>query len=65
MTEVINTFYPKNNAAWKNWPEKNHQKEQSIWVIYYKVKSNMPTVKYTDAVDIALCYGWIDSKQIC
>jgi uncharacterized protein YdeI (YjbR/CyaY-like superfamily) len=64
MTTEIKTFYPKNNAAWQKWLEKNHQKEQSIWVIYYKVKSNMPTVKYTDTVDIALCFGWIDSKQL-
>ncbi len=60
----MKTFYPKNNEAWRKWLEKNHLREQSIWIIYYKVKSNKPTVKYTDAVDIALCYGWIDSKQL-
>jgi uncharacterized protein YdeI (YjbR/CyaY-like superfamily) len=64
MADPLKTFYPKNNEAWRKWLEKNHQKKQSVWVIYYKVKSNMPTVKYTDAVDIALCFGWIDSKQL-
>jgi uncharacterized protein YdeI (YjbR/CyaY-like superfamily) len=64
MAAEIKTFYPKNNAAWQKWLEKNHDKEQSVWVIYYKAKSNKPTVKYSDAVDIALCYGWIDSKQL-
>jgi uncharacterized protein YdeI (YjbR/CyaY-like superfamily) len=64
MADPLKTFYPKNNEAWRKWLEKNHQNEQSVWVIYYKVKSNMPTVKYTDAVDIALCFGWIDSKQL-
>ncbi len=63
MEEALKTFYPKSNEAWQKWLEKNHQKEQSIWIIYYKAKSNMPTVKYTDAVDIALCYGWIDSTS--
>ncbi len=64
MEEALKTFYPKSNTAWQNWLKKNHQKEESIWLIYYKVKSNKPTIKYTDAVDIALCYGWIDSKQL-
>jgi uncharacterized protein YdeI (YjbR/CyaY-like superfamily) len=64
MADALKTFYPKNNEAWRKWLEKNHHREQSIWLIYYKVKSNIPTVKYTDAVDIALCFGWIDSKQL-
>jgi uncharacterized protein YdeI (YjbR/CyaY-like superfamily) len=64
MAEPLKTFYPKNNETWRKWLEKNHQKDQSVWVIYYKVKSNIPTVKYTDAVDIALCFGWVDSKQM-
>ncbi len=64
MAIEVKTFYPKTNKAWRDWLEKNHVTETSIWLIYYKIKSNMPTVKYTDAVDIALCFGWIDSKQL-
>lgn len=40
----------------------NHQSRQSVWLIYYKIKSGKPTLKYDDAVDEALCFGWIDSK---
>lgn len=58
------TFYPPNREAWRSWLKENHEKEQSIWLIYYKKKSNKPTVAYSDAVDEALCFGWIDSKQM-
>jgi uncharacterized protein YdeI (YjbR/CyaY-like superfamily) len=61
VEQTIKTFYPKNNEHWHNWLDRNHT-ETSIWVIYYKQKSKIPTIKYSDAVDIALCFGWIDSK---
>jgi uncharacterized protein YdeI (YjbR/CyaY-like superfamily) len=64
MPEEIKTFYPKNNEAWRKWLEKNHITKDSVWFIFYKKISNKPTVKYSDAVDIALCFGWIDSKQM-
>lgn len=58
----IETFYPKNRKAWRVWLLKNHDSKQSVWLIYYKKISGKPTVKYSDAVDEALCFGWIDSK---
>jgi uncharacterized protein YdeI (YjbR/CyaY-like superfamily) len=63
MADALKTFYPKTNEAWRKWLEKNHTKENCIWVIYYKKISSQPRVNYSDAVDIALCYGWIDSRQ--
>lgn len=62
VEKTIKTFYPKTNEDWYNWLATNHT-ETSIWVIYYKQKSKIPTIKYSDAVDIALCFGWIDSKS--
>lgn len=56
------TLYPKNRKAWRTWLLKNHDSKQSVWVIYYRIKSGKPTLKYSDAVDEALCFGWIDSK---
>lgn len=58
----IEIFYPKNRNAWRSWLSKNHDSKQSVWLIYYKKNSGKPTVKYSDAVDEALCFGWIDSK---
>lgn len=63
MEKDFETFYPTNRKVWHNWLQKNHMSKQSIWLIYYKKKSNKPTISYTDAVDEALCFGWIDSKS--
>lgn len=57
------TFYPKNRQEWREWLQKNHDKKQSVWLIYYKKQSNIPTIIYSEAVDEALCFGWIDSKS--
>jgi uncharacterized protein YdeI (YjbR/CyaY-like superfamily) len=62
MPPTTETFYPKNRTAWRNWLMKNGVNKDSIWVIYYKKQTGKPTVAYTDAVDEALCFGWIDSK---
>lgn len=56
------TICPTSRQEWRNWLEENHQSKKSIWLIYYKSKTSKPTVKYSDAVDEALCFGWIDSK---
>jgi len=62
MEKEIETFYPKNRMEWREWLQNNHDKKPSIWLIYYKKQSNIPTITYSDAVDEALCFGWIDSK---
>ncbi len=59
--EEVETFYPTSQAAWRAWLEENHGTRQSIWLIYYKKKTNMPSLSWSDAVDEALCFGWIDS----
>ena len=63
MEKEIESFYPKNRQQWREWLQQNHEKKQSIWLIYYKKKSNIPSVFYSEAVDEALCFGWIDSKS--
>lgn len=63
MEKEIQTFYPKSRQDWREWLQVNHDKKQSVWLIYYKKKSNIPAVTYIEAVDEALCFGWIDSKS--
>lgn len=62
LKDGIKTFYAKTQKEWRKWLEKNHQSEKSIWLIIYKKESGTPSVYYTDAVDEAICFGWIDSK---
>lgn len=52
----------KTRKEWRKWLEKNHQSVKSIWLIIYKKKSETPSIYYPEAVDEALCFGWIDSK---
>lgn len=50
-----------NRDEWRSWLENNHEKETEIWLIFYKVKVNKESIKYEEAVEEALCFGWIDS----
>lgn len=55
------TLYFVNRTDWRSWLAKNHTKEKEIWLIYYRKSSGKPRIPYNDAVEEALCYGWIDS----
>jgi uncharacterized protein YdeI (YjbR/CyaY-like superfamily) len=55
------TFCPASRKEWRQWLKKNHSLKQSIWLICYKKKSNVPTISWSEAVDEALCVGWVDS----
>lgn len=59
----IETFYPADQQAWRKWLAENHDKKQGIWLICYKMKTGIPTISWSDAVDEALCFGWIDSTR--
>jgi len=55
------TIYLSSQRQWRNWLQKNHSKQQAVWLIFYKKNLNVPTMIWSDAVDEALCFGWIDS----
>lgn len=58
----IPTFYASTRAAWRHWLMEHHDSISSVWLIIYKKESQVPSVYYPEAVDEALCFGWIDSK---
>lgn len=58
----LKSFQALNRQAWRNWLIENHQQSRGVWLIYYKVKSKKPSIRYPEAVREALCFGWIDSK---
>lgn len=60
--DQLQTIYASDRREWREWLQKNHLTSLGIWLIYYKVKSGKPSVKYSEAVQEALCFGWIDSK---
>ncbi len=59
--DTLKTLYVANRKEWREWLVKNHKTEREIWLIYYRKKTGTPRISYNDAVEEALCYGWIDS----
>ena len=59
--EITESIYLKDRKAWRAWLKKHHARKREIWLIYYKKGSGHPRVDYADAVEEALCFGWIDS----
>jgi uncharacterized protein YdeI (YjbR/CyaY-like superfamily) len=57
------TFYAANRQEWRRWLQQNHDKENEIWLVYYRKETGKPRIPYNDAVEEALCLGWIDSIQ--
>lgn len=54
-------LYVSNRNDWRKWLQKNHKKEKVIWLVYYKKNTGKQRIPYNDAVEEALCFGWIDS----
>ncbi|MBZ5653237.1 MAG: YdeI/OmpD-associated family protein [Acidobacteriia bacterium] len=55
-------FFPS-PSAWHAWLEEHHQKHEELWVGFYKVGSSKPSITWPEAVDGALCFGWIDGVR--
>lgn len=58
----IDTFCPTSQQHWREWLQEHHADKQSVWLIYHKKKLGIPTLSWSEAVDEALCFGWIDSR---
>jgi uncharacterized protein YdeI (YjbR/CyaY-like superfamily) len=54
------TFHPRNAKEWRNWLSKHGDKESAVHVIFYRKDSGVEGLPYEEAVEHALCYGWID-----
>ena len=62
MTDEFQTLAFPSQAKFRAWLHKNHSKEPGLWIKYAKKGSGIETVTYAEAVEVALCYGWIDGK---
>ena len=59
----IDAYCPKDPSDWRGWLNEHHQSRQSVWLIYYKSTSELFNLSWSEAVDEALCFGWIDSRR--
>ena len=55
------SFYFKNDTEWRNWLSKNHSTSEGVYLIFYKVSNKEASMRWEEAVKVALCYGWIDA----
>ena len=60
--EFAHALHFKTRKAWRSWLEKNHTLCDDVWLLHYKKPSNEKSVNHFEAVEEALCFGWIDSK---
>lgn len=54
-------LYFENVLQWRHWLHENHRQHSGVELIFYKVESEMPSMRWEEAVQVAICYGWIDS----
>ncbi|WP_324671338.1 YdeI/OmpD-associated family protein [Hymenobacter sp. GOD-10R] len=59
--EALEMFCPTSRQHWRTWLQEHHRQQQSVWLVYHKKNSATPTLTWSEAVDEALCFGWIDS----
>ena len=59
---ITNTLHIIDRKGWREWLKENHDKETEVWLIYFKKHTDKPSIPYGDAVEEALCFGWIDGK---
>ena len=62
MRDVID-YCPSDKKDWRKWLELNHNSKDAVWLILYKIKSPNHNLSWSDSVDEALCFGWIDSTK--
>ena len=57
-----NSVHPQTRAEWRKWLLVNHQSGTGVWLVSYKKATGKPRIEYDEAVEEALCFGWVDSK---
>ena len=61
-TVPADSIHPTTRAQWRAWLERHPARAEGVWLISYKKASGKPRFEYDEAVEEALCFGWIDSK---
>jgi uncharacterized protein YdeI (YjbR/CyaY-like superfamily) len=61
--DIGETLYVTTGDEFRRWLGKNHQTKKEIWLIQYKKATGKPSINYVEAIEEALCFGWIDGTQ--
>ena len=57
----MKTLHVRTLDQWRDWLAEHHASESELWLIFYKRNTGVPSIEYKDALDEALCFGWVDS----
>jgi uncharacterized protein YdeI (YjbR/CyaY-like superfamily) len=57
----VKTFVAHTAAQWRKWLLEHHDVESEVWLVFYKIHTGRTSIAYLDALDEALCFGWVDS----
>ena len=57
----MKTLVARTAGQWREWLDKHHASESEVWLVFHKVHTGVPSIAYLDALDEALCFGWVDS----
>ncbi|MBO0939106.1 YdeI/OmpD-associated family protein [Fibrella sp. HMF5335] len=61
MPAELAFFYTPDRQVWRQWLADHHDSAPGVWFVFYKKKTGTPSLTYDEAVEEALCYGWVDS----
>ena len=61
---LAGAVFAKDRAEWRRWLEKNHTRSEEVWLGFFNKASGKQTVSYDQAVEEALCFGWVDGKKM-
>jgi len=61
MSDQGNLLIAKDRHSWRRWLTENSRTATEVWLVYYRKHTGVPRIPYSDAVEEALCFGWIDS----
>jgi uncharacterized protein YdeI (YjbR/CyaY-like superfamily) len=62
MRDEAELVQPATRAEWRRWLERNHARRTGVWFVSWRTHTGKRRVEYDDAVEEALCFGWIDSQ---
>src|SRR5437660_7475459 len=60
-SQTVKTFVAQTADQWRKWLDEHHDSECEVWLIFYKRHTGVEAIAYLDALDEALCFGWVDS----
>ena len=58
--QITNPKHFRSRVEFRKWLEKNHAKQKELWILFYKVPTKKKSIRYAEAVEESLCFGWID-----